>query len=404
MKTAKNFTTGVALLLCILVCIYVLTLYLKFKPNEEPEILEDGTVEEVPGKLEQFLDSEINAKEHLVLAFLLAFSSAAGYALGKVPSIGMFTSAVTLAYALTMFRYDGLPKFPMTVISLCFVHAAGAVFYAATSERGRKHSFLGMNSAASGAILCQSAALGMVIYIYPILERVSSLASKVQTLSENSINVNVRFVAMPRVLDFIWRAYENGGQSQARIALTHFTKQYETEGIQKLFEQTYVGGEIPVYVKLGILLFAAIILSLVFRKKPIVGVVLSALPTLYIFGNMMYDKISTATLILLSLTLFGAIGAFAAYQRDGAPALVDANGEEIAVIEEDDPEADELPAYDAVDDTEGESVTDWECDKLDYFYERPTPTATNDDITPAERDEYLEIKETDDGNQKESSK
>ena len=402
MKTAKNFTAGVALLLCIFVCIYVLTLYLKFKP-EEPEILDDGTVEEVPGKIEQFLDSDINIKEHITLAFLLAFSAAAGFMLGKVPAFGMFTAAITLAYALTMLRYDALPKFPMTVISLCSVHAAGAVFYAATSERGREHSFLRINSAATGAMLCQTAALGVVAYICPILDRVASLAEKVSTLSEHSINVNVRLVALPNVLDFIWRAYENGGQEKARLALTHFTNQYEVEGIQKLFEQTYVGEEFSVYIKLGILLFAAIILSLAFRKRPIVGACLSALPVLYVFGNMMYDKISTATLILLALTLFGAIGAFAAYQRDGAPALVGADGEEIEVLEDDDPTEDELPACDAEDDTEGDSVTDWECDKLDYFYERPVPTPEptepmTEEISSEERDEYLDIEGDKDGN------
>lgn len=401
MKTAKNFTAGVALLLCIFVCIYVLTLYLKFKP-EEPEILDDGTVEEVPGKIEQFLDSDIKVKEHLALAFLLAFSSLAGFALGRVPAFGMFTSAITLAYALTMLRYDALPKFPMTVVSLCSVHAAGAVFYAATSEHGREKSFLKLNSAASGAMLCQAAALGVVAYICPILDRIASLGEKLQTLSENSVNINVRLAAIPNVVDYIWRAFENGGQDKASDALTHFTRQYEVEGIRKLFEQTYVGEQLSVYVKLGILLFAAIILSLVFRRKPIVGVCLSALPVLYVFGNMMHDKISTATLILLALTLFGSIGAFAAYQRDGAPALVGDDGEEIEIPEEDDPSDDELPACDAEDDIDGDSVTDWECEKLDYFYERPTPAPapakTPEELSDKEREKFLDIEGDKNGN------
>lgn len=131
MKTVKNFTSGIAVLLCIFICIYVLTLYLKFNP-EEPDILPDGTTEEVPGKIEQFLDANINTEEHLTLCFLLAISAAAGFILEKVPAFGVLTSAAAFSYALTMMRFEALPKFPRTVVVLSFVHAAGALFYAAT--------------------------------------------------------------------------------------------------------------------------------------------------------------------------------------------------------------------------------------------------------------------------------
>jgi len=147
-----------------------------------------------------------------------------------------------------------------------------------------------------------------------------------------------------------------------------------------------------------------VILSLVFRRRAFVGAILSAIPPIYVFGNMMYDKISTATLILLTLTLFGAIGAFAAYQREGQPALVDSNGDELEVEDEDDPAPDEIPASDAEDGAENEDLPDWECDKLDYFYEKPKYEPEPEEISPAERDEYLEIEENNDGDQKEDSK
>jgi hypothetical protein len=114
---------------------------------------------------------------------------------------------------------------------------------------------------------------------------------------------------------------------------------------------------------------------------------------------MMYDKISTATLILLTLTLFAAIGAFAAYQREGMPALVDGDGDELEVDDEEDPLPEEIPSSDGSDDAENEDLPDWECDKLDYFYEKPKY-----EPTPEERDEYLEIEENNDGDQKEDSK
>ncbi len=399
MKTVKNFTSGIAVMLCVFICIYVLTLYLKFKPAE-PEILEDGTMEEVPGKLEQFLDANINTEEHINLIFLLAISAAAGFVLEKVPAFGMFTSACALSYALTMYRFKALPKFPNTIVILCIAHAAGALFYAATSERGRKHSFLGMGSAASGGVICNLAALGITAYICPILYRFSEVTEKVELLKEEGIIISTKLAAIPDVVDMIWRVFERHGSYEARSMLNEISKQYITEGIVEEMQMTYVGEEFSVYLKLGILLFGIIILALAFRRRAWVGALISAIPPIYIFGNMMYDKISTSTLTLLTLTLFGAIGAFAAYQREGEPALVDESGEEIEIPDEDDPLPEEIPQSDGEDDAQGDAITDWECEKLDYFYEKPKPEP--EEITPEERDEYLEIEEDHNGDQEEN--
>lgn len=396
MRNVKNITAGVAILLCIFICIYLLTLYLKFTP-EEPKLLEDGTYEEIDGKIKQFVDSDVKIKEHLNLFFLLAFSAAAGFLLEKMPAFGMVTSALALSYALTMLRFDALPKFPMSVISLCLVHAAGALFFAATSERGKK-SFLGLNSAASGGMICNIAAIGLCAWICPILSRLEQAEEKIAVLKENNLIISTRIAAIPDVVDMIWRAFEAHGADQAREGLTSIIKQYEGDGIEAAFAGTYISEEMPVYIRLAILIFGIVILSLVFRRRAFVGALLSVIPPIYVFGNMMYDKLSTATLILMTLTLFGAIGAFAAYQREGMPALVDGEGDELEIEDEDDPLPDEIPESDGKDDAENEDLPDWECDKLDYFYEKPKY-----EPTPEERDEYLEIKEKDDGDQKENT-
>jgi hypothetical protein len=389
MRNVKNITAGVAILLCIFICIYLLTLYLKFTP-EEPKLLEDGTYEEIDGKIKQFIDSNVNIKEHLNLVILLAVSAAAGFLLEKVPAFGMVTSALALSYALTMLRFDALPKFPMSVISLCLVHAVGALFFAATSERGKK-SLFGLNSAASGGLICNITAIGICAYICPILDRLAEAEEKIAVLKENNLIISTKIAAIPDVVDMIWRAFENHGAEQARTALTTITRQYEGDGIEAAFAGTYIAEEMPVYIRLAILIFGIVILSLVFRRRAFLGALLSAIPPIYIFGNMMYDKISTATLILLTLTLFGAIGAFAAYQREGLPALVDGNGDEIEIEDEDDPEPNELPATDGEDGAENEDLPDWECDKLDYFYEKPKYEPEPEQISTEERDEYLDI-------------
>ena len=396
MRNVKNITAGVAILLCIFICIYLLTLYLKFTP-EEPELLEDGTYEEIDGAIKQFIDSDVTVKEHLILVILLAVSAAAGFILEKVPAFGMFTSALALSYALTMLRFEALPKFPMSVISLCLIHAVGALFFAATSERGKK-SLWGLNSAASGGLLCNLAAIGLCAYICPILQRLAGFEEKLATLKEGGIVIGRKIAVIPGVVDMIWRAFENHGADQARDALTSIMRQYDGDGIKVAWAGTYVSEEMPVYIKLAILIFGIVILSLVFRRRAFIGACLSAIPPIYIFGNIMYDKLSSGTLILLTLTAFGAIGAFAAYQREGAPALVDANGDEIEIEDDDDPDESEIPATDGEDDTENEDLPDWECDKLDYFYEKPKY-----EPTPEERDEYLEIEEKNDGDQKEDS-
>ncbi len=385
MKSVKNIASGIAVMLCVFICIYLLTLYLKFEP-EEPEILEDGTVEEIPGKLEQFLDSDIEITEHLNLIFLLAVSAAAGFLLERMPAFGVLTSACALSYTLTMHRFGAIHKYPNAVLILCLAHTAGMIFYAATSERGSKHSFLGLNSAASGGLLCNSAAFGVCLWIFPILKRMAGLTEKLEDLEEAGILVAAKFAAIPDFVDMVWRALQNHGHEKARYVLGTLTRQYETEGIAEAFEMTLVGEEYPAYLKLALLIFGVIILSLVFRRRAWVGALLSALPPLYIFGSMMYDKLSTATLILLSLTAIGAVGSFAAYQREGSPALVGADGEEIEITDPDDPLPEEIPASDAADGAENEDISDEECARLDYFYQKPLP-----EPTPEERDEYLEI-------------
>lgn len=401
MRSVKNFTAGVAVLLCVFICIYLLTLYLKFTPDE-PEVLEDGAVEEVPGKLEQFLDSNVNIDEHINLVFLLAFSAAAGFLLEKAPAFGMFTSALALSYAFTMLRFDALPKFPMSIISLCLVHAVGAVFFAATSERGKK-SFVGMNSAASGGFFCNLAALGLTAYICPILARLAEAADKLEILKESNLVIASKIAAIPNVVDMVYRAFENQGAEKAREVLNGISRQYETDGIAEEFEMTFVGEEYSVYLKLGILLLGILVISLVFRRRAWVGACLSAIPPIYVFGSMMFDQMSTATLILLTLTLFGAIGAFAAYQREGMPALVDEGGEEIEIDDGDDPLPEELPASDAEDGAENENLPDWECEKLDYFYEKTKPAPYPEELSAEERDEYLELEDDENGDQKDDN-
>ena len=71
----------------------------------------------------------------------------------------------------------------------------------------------------------------------------------------------------------------------------------------------------------------------------------------------------------------------------------------IEITDEDDPLPEEIPTSDADDDSAGELVTDWECSKLDYFYERPEPTP----VSESERDEYLEIEGESNGDQKEDN-
>ncbi len=390
MRNVKNITAGVAILLCIFICIYLLTLYLKFTP-EEPEVLEDGTYEEIDGKIKQFIDSDVKVKEHLNLFLLLAFSAAVGFLLEKLPALGMVTSALALSYALTMLRFDALPKFPMSVISLCLIHAAGALFFAATSERGKK-SLFGLNSAASGGLICNVAAIGICAYICPILSRLSELEEKIAILKESNLIISTKIAVIPDVVDMVWRAFENHGDDQARTALTSITRQYDGDGIEAAFAGTYLPEELPVYIKLAILIFGIVILSLVFKRRAFLGALLSLIPPICIFNNMMYDRMSTATLILLTLTAFGAIGAFAAYQREGMPALVDGNGDEIEIEDENDPQPDEIPATDGEDDAENENLPDWECDKLDYFYEKPKYEPEPKEISPEERDEYLDIR------------
>ena len=386
-------------MLCVLICIYVLTLYMKFTP-EEPKVLSDGTVEEVDGAIKQFLDANVNAGEHLKLAALLALSAFVGFVFEKRPAFGMFTSVCALAYALTLFRFEGLPKFPMTVVSLCLVHVVGAIFFAATSERGKK-SYLGVNSAAAGGILCNAAAFFAVSYVARVLGRLCEVAEKVEYLGENGITVTTKLAIVPDTVDMLLRAFENHGIEKAREVLHLFNRQYETGGVAEQIELAYFGGEYTAYLILMVVLALTVLLSYVFRRSSGLVTFISAIPAAYVFVCILYAKMTSFTLAILALTLAAAIGTFAASQREGMPALVDENGDEIEIDDDDD--EDEPRKTDAEDGAENENLPDWECDKLDYFYQKPKYEPEPEEITPAERDEYLEIEEKDDGDQKEDS-
>ena len=402
MRSVKNITAGIAIVLCVLIGIYLVTLYVKFVP-EEPKVLSDGTVEEVDGAIKQFLDSNVNAKEHLILAAVLFFSALVGFIFEKIPALGMFTSVLSLALALTLFRFEGLPKFPMTVISFCLVHVVGAIFFAATSERGKK-SLLGINSAAAGGMLCNIAALLSSVYVAYVLDGLGKVADKVEVLAENGIMVSTKIAIVSDAVDMLWRAFENHGIEKAREVLYTFNKQYATDGVVEDVEMSYLSGEYNVYLTLIILIGLVLVVSFIFRKRVGLYAFLQAIPAIYVFGNILFDKMSNATLAIFALTVAASIGAFAASQREGMPALVDENGDEIEIIDEDDPDEDELPKTDAEDGAENEDLPDWECDKLDYFYKKPKYDPDPDEITPEERDEYLEIEEeNDDGDQKEDT-
>ena len=399
MRSVKNITAGVAVVLCALICIYILTLYMKFTP-EEPKVLSDGTIEEVDGAIKQFLDSDIHAKEHLNLVILLAISAFVGFVFEKRPAFGMFTSVCALAYALTLFRFSGLPKFPMTVVSLCLVHTAGAIFFAATSERGKK-SYLGVNSAAAGGLLCNAGAFFVVSYVARVLGGLCEVAEKVEYLGANGVTITTKLAIVPDTVDIIFRTFENHGLEKAREVLLMFSRQYTTEGVAEQIDLSYFGGEYTFYMILMVVLALTVLLSLVFRRSSGAVAFISAIPAVLVFGGILFAKMSTATLAIFALTLAAAIGAFAASQRDGMPALVDENGDELEITDEDD--EDELRKTDAEDGAENEDLPDWECDKLDFFYKKPNYDTEPEEITPEERDEYLEIEEKDDGDQKEDT-
>ena len=301
MRSVKNITAGVAVVLCLLICIYLLTLYMKFTP-EEPKVLSDGTVEEVDGAIKQFLDKNVNAKEHLKLVLLLAVSAFVGFVFEKIPSLGMLTSVYALSYALTLFRFEGLPKFPMTVISLCLVHVVGAIFFAATSERGKK-SLLGINSAAAGGMLCNAAALFSVLSVARILKRLCDVADTVEYLKENGVIITTKLSIVPDTVEMLLRVFENHGLEKAREVLHTFNMQYAVEGVAEKIELGYKGEEYKAYVILAVIIGVSLILSLILKKMPGLAALVSAIPAFYVFGNILFAKMSSSTLAIFALTL-----------------------------------------------------------------------------------------------------
>lgn len=386
MKTVKNITCGIAICLAVLILIYLLTLYVKFKPDEG-EVLEDGTVEEVPGKLEQFLDSNVKHEEHLNLIFVLLVSAATGIFLEKIPSLGVVSSTVALCYALTLRRLEELDKFPMTIVILTLIHTVGAIIYAATADTSRSKIRIFEASSSSAAVICQTLALGISSYVVYLQYQVLKTADYVEEMSAEILKIAPRLCTIPHVIESAYRVFQMHGAVEARRLLTTALNEFTSTDLDAELATTINADELSTYRGLVIILLAVIVFSFVCRRHPAIVATLTFVPPIYIFISLLGASFTSATLTLLTLSLVSAMAAFAAVSRKGAPPVLDGDGNEIAFDEWDE---DEEHIDD--DDHDSDSITDEDADGFDFFIgsEKITPPPPPAPGTP-EYEQYVNI-------------
>lgn len=377
MKTVKNITCGIAICLAVLITIYLLTAFVKFKPDEG-DVLEDGTVEEVDGAIEQFLDSNIKYEEHLNLIILLLISAAVGLALEKLPSLGVISSAVALCYALTLLRLDELDKYPMTIVILTLTHTAGAMIYAATAtvdEQKRRPLF---SPASSAAVLLSTGALAVGSYVVFLQHQATKTAEYVEIMAQDILTISPRLTTIPHVIESAYRVFTMHGAEEARMVLVTSLNEFEAGTLRAELANTINADEMTTYLKLVIILLATIVFSLVLRRFSRIVAAISFIPPLYAFLSLMNDSFTSATLVLLTLTTAAAICAFSAIGHKERASLVDADGNELPFDEWDE---DEEHIDD--DDHDSDTVSDEEAEGLDFFIGGGATKTDDPKSTPA---------------------
>jgi hypothetical protein len=308
MKTLKNFTDGLAILLAVLILIYMLTLYAKFKPDEKK-------VEAGESKIVLFIESAQTNRDCLRMVFVLLVSAAAGFLLRRRPETGIVFSCFALCFVLLLFANHQIPKRPMVVVSLTLCHAAGALVYAADSDRKT-----GGASCPNGGLLCGAGMLtlsGVVLHYQTLARRTADILA---SLSDNGVSLpdNVRFI--PGLADLIRRRYESEGRLAAEDLAIDFSSGLRYGTMKTRFLESVDAEQFSVYLKLSILIFAAAVLCFALRRKSrLLCALISAVPVCFCAVELQKDRLSSMALPLIVLALWFAATHFIFFETDGTP-------------------------------------------------------------------------------------
>ncbi len=365
MKTMKNFTDGIAVLLVLLLSLWLLLNFSLFNTAQDKleaeannatadgeDALNDETEEK--GRFELFLDQSDENEYAFKLCLLLATSAFVGFATRGVPLLSTVVTVACAAYAFALYGISALPKYPNAVLILILVHASGAVAFAVAEDRRRRTHFAlwgGMLSAAGGVATCVAA--------NAFQRAAAKSASVIDLFAEKNVKYNPVFKSDVSVMERLRAVYESDGAAGVRSLSEELTDDLDFGALKTEFLSNVEAPEATTYLRCAILLGAVALLCffLCRRGRGGIAALASLLPPTYVFFSVLRGGMSAFPLPVA--VLFSAFSVYIVSIAAGAPAAeTEGDDEEIFY------EIESVPA--GVGD--GEAVPANEADNGDEIY------------------------------------
>lgn len=304
MKTLRGFCAGIAILLAVLMVVYLVTLYVKFKPDEQKK--ENGK-----GKPVQFLEAAAHNRIYLRLLFFVCLSAAVCLILKKAPAAGAVSAVLLLAFVGELFSASLLTKRPMVISVFLLVHALANIALCAVRDR-----FTSSRNCAWGSGLCLGAAglmTGAAAYFQNVFSKSAEAAAE---LEEASITVVSKVRAFPELMDTVVRIFRNEGDSAARGAASDFALDLNIGQLQTSFFGSINEEQLSDYKKLLLVILASAVIALALRRRlPVVSAAVSFLPFVWCAFAIPADKMSTLALPIMITSLGAGLLAAGSVQR-----------------------------------------------------------------------------------------
>ena len=301
MKNLRAFTAALALVLAILIAIYAVTLYVKFKPDESKK--ENGQ-----GKLVQFIKSSQTNRDCLRMIFFLMLSASAAVIFRRRPGVPLVFATLTLAFDAQLVANGQFNKHPMAVMILITVHVLSA--FALCAAYGRETG--GRNARNAGICLSVCAAATSAVTIFA-QKRMAQSDMITSVLPEGGFTISPQLKLYPDLVSAVVRKFENYGEDAARDLAGDFASDIEAGAMRLKFLNSIEAGETAAYTRLILALFACAVLAFALWRLPKLASAVSALPFLSVAYCVLFEKMSTLTLPLMVMTFVS----FLCFAADG---------------------------------------------------------------------------------------
>lgn len=311
----KSFTDGLAIFLAILIAIYLMVGFIK---------LDNGKSEPMKAaeKVEKLLDTA-SYRVYINIMLMLVLSAAVGIILRRLPWLGIPAAALPLFYELFLLSEKLLTKYPTGVILFTAAHAAGAIAYAALSDR---RGMTVCSTAFGGAIAALMGA-GVSAYVAVLSGRVTAFADTLATIRTRGVIIPDAVKPIRGAVGRIYSVCLTEGEQSARSLSSEYLESLGKSGARAAFFGSVEGDEMRTYIGIAVLFFGAAVLGFVLAARhfgTLAGIA-ACIPGAVTAVMLANERLSAGGIILLAASVLAA-ACFAA--PTSAETAEDASNEE----------------------------------------------------------------------------